>query len=66
MLLFRARATSGGSEAEVTYTHTSLGPLGDRFVAEITEERYTQFMQAWEAQMNHFLRHGSALRTEGA
>lgn len=55
------RPTWDGCEAEVTYTHTSLGPLGDAFVASFTEEFYTRFMQDWEARLNHFLRHGTRL-----
>ncbi|MBK8232865.1 MAG: hypothetical protein IPK72_20370 [Candidatus Eisenbacteria bacterium] len=53
--------TREGCEAEVTYTHTSLGPLGDAFVASFTEEFYTGFMRDWEARLNHFLRHGTRL-----
>lgn len=60
-LTIQVRATGIGSEAEVTYMHTSLGPAGDAFVAAFTEESYRQFMQDWEARVNHFLRTGSAL-----
>lgn len=52
---------AGGSEAVVTYAHTSLGPEGDKFVASFTEEYYRGFMQDWEARLNHFLEHGSAM-----
>ncbi len=51
----------GGSEATVTYAHTSLGPECDAFVASFTEEYYLQFMRDWEARINHYLSHGSAL-----
>jgi len=51
-----------GSEALITYTHTSLGPDGDIFVAGFTEDYYRQFMQDWESRINHYLLHGSALR----
>lgn len=64
-LTIRLRAVAGGSEAEVAYTHTSLGPDGDAFVAAFTEDHYRQFMQDWEARMNHFLRHGEPLRAAG-
>ena len=50
-----------GSSALVTYTHTSLGPEGDAFVASFTEEYYRKFMQDWESRLNHFLQHGSRL-----
>jgi hypothetical protein len=45
--------------ADVTYTHTSLGPLGDDFVASFTAEHYRQFMQDWERELNNcLLAHG--------
>jgi hypothetical protein len=50
-----------GSRATVTYTHTSLGPAGDAFVAGFTEAYYERFMRDWEARMNHFLEHGRRL-----
>ena len=50
-----------GSLATVTYMHTSLGPEGDAFVAAFTEAHYAQFMQDWEARINHYLVHGKAL-----
>lgn len=59
-LSIRVRPVEGGSEADVTYGHTSLGPEGDRFVRSFTEEHYRQFMQDWESRMNHYLAHGRA------
>jgi hypothetical protein len=50
-----------GSLATVTYMHTSLGPEGDALVAGFTEAHYAQFMQDWEARINHYLVHGRAL-----
>jgi len=41
--------------ADVTYTHTSLGPAGDEFVGKFTAEYYQEFMQAWESALDHFL-----------
>lgn len=61
-LTIRLRAVPDGSEAEVTYCHTSLGPEGDAFVASFTEDHYRKFMQEWESRLNHYLLHGSALR----
>jgi hypothetical protein len=55
------QAADHGSLATVTYVHTSLGPDGDRLVAEFTEAHYAQFMQDWEARLNHYLVHGKAL-----
>jgi len=53
-------ASGAGTEADVTYTHTSLGPRGDEFVTSFTEEFYRAFMQDWESRINHFLVHGEA------
>jgi hypothetical protein len=60
----RVRPAAGGCEAEITYSHTSLGPDGDAFVASFTEDFYRSFMQGWEARLNHYLRTGSALRAK--
>ncbi len=64
-LTIRLRAIAGGSEADIAYTHTSLGPQGDAFVASFTEEYYRKFMQDWEARINHYLVNGNALRAAG-
>lgn len=61
-LTIQVRPAPGGSEADVTYTHTSLGPEGNGFVASFTEEYYGQFMRDWEARLNHYLTHGTALK----
>lgn len=55
----------GGSEAKITYAHTSLGPEGDAFVESFTEEYYREFMQDWEARINYYLSHRSVLRAAG-
>jgi len=47
--------------ADITYSHTSIGPAGDEFVARFTADAYRQFMQAWEAELNHFLKTGLRL-----
>lgn len=59
----RALAEGAGTEATVTYAHTSLGPAGDEFVAAFTEQHYREFMRDWEARMNHYLETGQALRS---
>jgi hypothetical protein len=64
-LTIQLRATGGGSEADITYSHTSLGPDGDKFVASFTEDFYRQFMQDWESRLNDYLRHGTARRAAG-
>jgi hypothetical protein len=56
-LTIQLRSTLGGSEADITYSHTSLGPLGDEFVAAFTEDYYRKFMLDWEQRLNHYLRH---------
>jgi hypothetical protein len=61
-LSIQLRPVTTGSQAFITYTHTSLGPAGDAFVASFTEQHYAQFMQEWERRLNHYLVHGSALR----
>ena len=55
------RPTAGGCEAEVVYTHTSLGPRGDEFVRGFTADAWARAMRLWEARLNHYLVHGSAL-----
>jgi hypothetical protein len=49
------------SAAEVTYAYTALGPRGAGFLREFTPANYLQFMQAWEAELNHYLRTGAKL-----
>jgi hypothetical protein len=44
-----------GCTATITYSHTSLGPAGDRFVAGFTKEFYLQFMRDWEQRINRYL-----------
>ncbi len=64
-LTIELRAVDSGSEAVVTYCHTSLGPAGDAFVASFTEDHYREFMRNWETRLNHYLRHGKALPASG-
>lgn len=61
-LTIQLRPVGDGSEAVITYSHTSLGPEGDAFIASFTEDYFVKFMQDWEARVNHYLRHGFALR----
>ncbi len=60
-LNIQLRGTPTGCEADITYSHTSLGPLGDEFVAAFTDDAYRKFMRDWEARLNHYLEHGTAL-----
>ena len=64
-LTIQLRPSATGSEADITYTHTSMGSEGDAFIASFTDGYYRQFMQDWEARINHYLVHGSALRAKG-
>jgi hypothetical protein len=54
-LSIQLRPAPGGCTAEVTYCHTSLGPAGDRFVAEFTADYYAGFMREWESRLNAYL-----------
>jgi hypothetical protein len=63
-LSIQIQPTESGSDALVRYTHTSLGPEGDRFVDSFTEDFYRTFMQDWESRVNHYLLHGSALQSQ--
>lgn len=65
-LTIQLRAAQVGSEADITYSHTSLGPQGDAFVSGFTDEFYREFMRDWEARINHYLRHGTALQVDRA
>lgn len=60
-LCIELQATQAGSQAIITYTHTSLGPAGDAFVEAFTEDFYKVFMENWETRLNHYLLHGVAL-----
>jgi hypothetical protein len=44
--------------AQVSYAYTALSEAGERFIEGFTEEHYTDFMQEWEAELNHFLTTG--------
>jgi hypothetical protein len=62
-LQIQLAASSDGCDATITYSHTSLGPHGDAFVAGFTDEFYEGFMREWETRMNHYLKAGEPLRT---
>ena len=53
--------TPGGatrSFVDITYTYTSLGVDGDRFLDSWTEEAFLSAVTFWEKSMNHFLKTG--------
>jgi len=60
-ITIQLRPSEGGSDASITYSHTSLGPKGNALVESFTEEYYRTFMQMWEARLNHYLTHGTIL-----
>ena len=60
-LTIQLRPAPRGCEADIAYSHTSLGPAGDELVAAFTEDYYRGFMQDWERRLNHYLREGTAL-----
>jgi hypothetical protein len=59
----RIQLSANGEEcfADITYSHTSIGPAGDEFVAGFTADYYQQFMRTWERLLNHFLKTGVRL-----
>jgi len=64
-LTIQLREVPEGSEATVTYMHTSLSAAGDRFVAQFTEDYYRAFMRDWETRLNFYLTSGEILRGVG-
>jgi hypothetical protein len=52
--------------ADITYSHTSIGSIGDEYVAKFTADYYRGFMKAWEKELNHFLKTGRRLAHESA
>jgi hypothetical protein len=58
-----AAADDGGTNARITYTFTALSEKGVAAVNAFTAAYYREFMLAWEAQLNHFLRHGEKMIT---
>lgn len=65
-LTIQLSADEASCIADVAYTHTSLGPAGDEFVAKFTADHYQKFMQAWEKALNHYLITGRLLANEPA
>ena len=48
--------------ADITSSYTSLSPHGDRAIHEFTKAHFESFMRTWEAELNHFLEHGTKLK----
>jgi hypothetical protein len=49
------------TEADISYTYTSITEYGDRMLEEFTEEHFRAFMETWENEINHFLVTGTRL-----
>jgi hypothetical protein len=45
------------TDAEIRYTYTGFSDRGNALVDSWTEERYREFMRAWEEELNHYLAH---------
>ena len=65
-LEIQLRENGDGCFADVTYRHTSISSAGDEFMAKFTADYYQRFMQAWEKELNHFLKTGRRLTDETA
>lgn len=50
-----------GTKAEVAFSYTSLGPSGDAFLEQFTEDSYRSSMEEWERALNHYLSTGRKL-----
>ena len=59
--IFIEPVTAETTRAVITYAYTSLGPEGDKVLAQFTRENYETAMDAWEKAMNHYLKTGQML-----
>lgn len=50
------------SRVQITYVFTALCEEGNRFLAEFTEEKFSEAMKFWENSMNYYLQTGKKLR----
>jgi len=64
-LSIQLAASPVGTDAIVTYSHTSLGPDGDAFVDGFDSSYYARFMGDWERRLDHYLMTGEMLRPDG-
>lgn len=51
----------GNSFVDVSYTYTSIGHAGDRFLELFTEQAFLDAVTFWERSMNHWLETGERL-----
>jgi hypothetical protein len=47
--------------AHISYEITAIGPAGEEFLEECTEDWYEGFMLEWEEAMNHYLDTGNKI-----
>ncbi len=52
---------AGGCEVSVSYSYTALSDAGISFVDGFSEDAFTETMDRWQAALDHYLVHGSAL-----
>ena len=51
----------GATKADIAYTYTAIGPVGEAFLSDFTEEWYLDFMVQWEKALNHYLSTGEKI-----
>lgn len=49
------------THATISYQYTALGPAGEEFLDEFTDEWYLEFMRRWETALEHYLETGEKL-----
>jgi len=49
------------SLVHISYTYTALNESGNRFIKELTDEKFTEAMKFWEDSMNYYLKTGNKL-----
>ncbi len=49
------------SHVDISYTYTSIGTAGSRFIESWSEQEFLDAVTFWEASMNHFLETGGRL-----
>ena len=57
----RCEAAGSKTRAIVTYTWTSLGPEGEKRVAEATEQQHQHRLAQWQAAINHLRQTGKRM-----
>lgn len=54
-------AKDGNSIVNISYTYTALNENGNRFIEELSEEKFIEAMKFWENSMNYYLKTGKKL-----